>query len=118
MSQPPCTEGVGNQNGITLNLKSGRTLFAPSCGHLNLLSAYRKPQPNGVDFATITPGAVRTPLKIDINILHVSHGHAYEELLRATAKNPGVTLVGRLEECKSYLIAKGIARPIKRNIHS
>ena len=34
---------VGNQHDITLNLKSGRTLFVPSCGRLNLLSVYRKP---------------------------------------------------------------------------
>ena len=31
---------VGNQHGIMLNLKSGRTLFVPSCGRLNLLSVY------------------------------------------------------------------------------
>ena len=39
-------------------------------------------------------------------------------MLRATAKNLGVTLVGRLEECKGCSMAKGIARPIKRNTHS
>ena len=109
---------VGNQHRITLNLSSGRTLFAPSCGRLNLLSGYRKPQPNGVAFATIAPGALRTPSKIDINIFHVSHDHAHEGLLRATAKNLGVTLVERLEECKGCSMAKGIARPTKRNTHS
>ena len=76
---------VGNQHGIMLSLKSGRTLFASSYSRLNLLSVYRKPQPNGVTFATIAPGALRTPSKIDINIFHVSHGHAHKRLLRATA---------------------------------
>ena len=96
---------VGNQHGITLNLKSGRIIFAPSCGRLNLLNVYRKPQPNGVAFATIAPEAVHSPSKIDINIFHASHGHAHEGLLRATAKNLGVTLVGRLEECKGCSMA-------------
>ena len=50
--------------------------------------------------------------QVDINLFHQSHGHLHEGLLRATAKQLGVTLVGKLHECKGCSIAKGLRKPI------
>ena len=45
---------------------------------------------------------------IDINNFHVAHAHAHEGALRKTAKQLGVTLEGKMQECKGCSLAKGI----------
>ena len=44
----------------------------------------------------------------DINEFHVAHAHAHEAILRKTTKQMGVTLVGKMHECKNCSLAKGI----------
>ncbi|CAM9889479.1 unnamed protein product, partial [Sphacelaria rigidula] len=50
--------------------------------------------------------------QVDMNLFHQSHGHLHEGLLRETAKQLGVTLVGKLHECKGCSMAKGLRKPI------
>ena len=45
-------------------------------------------------------------------MFHQSHGYLHEGLLRETAKQLGVTLVGKLHECKGCSMAKGLRKPI------
>ena len=44
----------------------------------------------------------------DINEYHVAHALAHEAILRKTTKQMGVTLVGKMHECKNCSLAKGI----------
>ena len=43
----------------------------------------------------------------DSNDFHVTHAHAHGEALRKTAKKMGVTLVGKMHECKACSMVKG-----------
>ncbi|CAM9476811.1 unnamed protein product [Sphacelaria rigidula] len=47
-----------------------------------------------------------------MNLFHQSHGHLHEDLLRETAKQLGVTLMGKLHECKGYSLAKELRKLI------
>ena len=64
--------------------------------------------------ATIAPGPIPqnhdTPT--DINGFHVAHAHTHEGALRRTAKQMGITLVGKMHECKGCSLAKGIRMTI------
>ena len=63
--------------------------------------------------AVLAPGKMSVDHnQVDINLFHQSHGHLHEGLLRATAKQLGVTLVGKLHECKGCSMAKGLRKPI------
>ena len=44
----------------------------------------------------------------DINDFHVDHVHAHEGALRKTAKQMGITLVGKMHKCKGWFLAKEI----------
>ena len=101
-------------------LSAGDTLFFPSVGRLNFLSAYRP----GMLFdetanANIVPGLSPSnrDTPVDINDFHVAHAHAHEGALRKTAKQMGVTLVGKLHEYKGCLLAKKIRMPIPSKTH-
>ena len=106
---------TGTSDGVMVDFITGERLFFPSVGRINFLYAYR---PNAlVDEtanATITPGPMPknhdTPT--DINDVHVAHAHAREGALRKTAKQMGITLVGKMHECKGCSLAKGIRMPI------
>ena len=51
-------------------------------------------------------------MDVDINDFHSSFGHVHEGLLRETAKQRNVNLIGTLRECQGCSIAKGRAKPI------
>ena len=63
--------------------------------------------------ATIAPGLASSKRDtiVDIIDFHVAHTHAHEGALRKTAKQVGVTLEGKLHECKSCSIAERTACP-------
>ena len=69
--------------------------------------------------ATIAPGLSPSnrDTPVDINDFHVAHVHAYEGALRKTAKHMGVTLEGKLHECKGCSMAKGICMSILSKKH-
>ena len=54
---------------------------------------------------------------VDINNFDVAHAHAHEGALRKTAKQMGVTLEGKLHECKGCSMAKGIRLSIPSKTH-
>ncbi|CAB1112201.1 unnamed protein product [Ectocarpus sp. CCAP 1310/34] len=51
---------------------------------------------------------------IDINLFHASTGHVNEFLMRETAKQQGVQLVGELQPCVGCIEAKGRRAPVPR----
>ena len=69
--------------------------------------------------ATIAPGLSssnrNTP--VDINDFHVAHAHAHDGALRKTTKQMGVTLEGKLHECKGCSSAKGNRMSIPSKTH-
>ena len=113
---------TGDKNGVTLELKGGKTVFFPVVGRLCRQYGYRpKAANNMVDSAcaVIAPGKVKTPnLPPDINILHCTFGHAHEGLLKKTATQQGIAYSGELHECRGCSMAKGLRKPIARSTHT
>ena len=112
---------TGTQDGVTVFFSTGDTLFFPSVGRLNFLYAYRPGMlVDETANATIAPGLTPSNLDtpVDINDFHVAHAHAHEGALRNTAKQMGVTLEGKLHECKCCSMAKGIRMSIPSKTHS
>ena len=90
---------------------TGGTLFLPLVGGLNFLYAYRPGMligetTNASTASGPTPSNRDTPF--NINDFHVAHAHAHEAALRKTAKQMGVTLEGKLNECKGCSMAEGV----------
>ena len=112
---------TGTQEGVTVFFSTGDTLFFPSVGRLNFLYAYRPGTlVDETANATIAPGLSPSnrDTPININDFHVAHAHAHEGALRKTAKQMGVTLGGKLHECKGCSMAKGIRMSIPSKTHS
>ena len=112
---------TGTREGVTVLLSTGDTLFFPSVGRLNFLYAYRPGMlvdetANAAIAPGLTPSNRDTP--VDINDFHVTHDHAQEGALRKTAKQMGVTLEGKVHECKGCSMAKGIRMPIPSKTNS
>ena len=110
---------TGDKDGVTLELKGGKTVFFPLVGKLCRQYGYRpKAANNMVDSAcaVIAPGKVKTPNPPpDINILHCTFGHAHEGLLKKTATQQGIAYSGELHECRGCSMAKGLRKPIARS---
>ena len=112
---------TGTQEGVTVFFSTGDTLFFLSVGRLNFLYAYRPgilldETANATIAPGLTPSNRDTP--VDINDFYVAHTHAHEGALRKTAKQLGVTLEGKLHECKGCSMAKGIRMSIPSKTHS
>ena len=110
----------GTKEGVTVFFSTGDTLFFPPVERLNFLYAYRP----GMLFdetanATIAPGLSPSnrDTPVDINDFHVAHAHAHEGALRKTTKQMGVTLEGKLHECKGCSLAKGIRMSTPSKTH-
>ena len=61
--------------------------------------------------AAIAPGT-SSPKTANVNVFHCSYNHAHIDLLRATAKQLGITLTGSLLPCNSCAQSKGIRKPV------
>ena len=72
--------------------------------------------PNVTFAPGLTPSNRDTP--VDINDFHVAHAHAHAGALRKTSKQMGVTLEGKLHECKGCSMAKGVRMSIPSKTHS
>ena len=97
------------------------TLLFPSVGRLNFLYTYRPGMlvdetANTTIAPGLTPSNRDTP--VDSNDFHIVHAHAHEGALRKTAKQMGVTLEGKLHECKTCSMAKGIRMSIPSKTNS
>ena len=111
---------TGDEDGVTLKLKGGETVFFPLVGKLCRQYGFR-PEAAGsmVDSActTIAPGKAKTPTTpTDINILHCTFGHTHEVLLKK--EQQGVNPSGELHECRGCSMAKGLRKPIARSPHT
>ncbi|CAM9437793.1 unnamed protein product [Pylaiella littoralis] len=113
---------TGDNDGITLKLDGGETVFFPLVGKLYRQFGYR-PEATGssVDTAcaTIAPGRAKAPTTpADINVLHCTFGHTHEVLLKKTAEQQGLAYSGELHECRGCSLAKGLRKPIARSTHT
>ena len=66
--------------------------------------------------AVLSPGGLflnkyKTKIVLDINHFHVSLAHADSSVLKATAQQHGIQLVGKLAPCSGCSMAKGIRAP-------
>ena len=107
---------TGNHEGVTVFFSTRDNLCFPSVGRLNILYASRPGMlVDKTANATIASG--RTPRNrdtpVDINDFHVAHAHAQEGVLRKTAKQIGVTLKGKLHDCKDCTVSTGIHMSIR-----
>ena len=111
---------TGDKDGVTLELKGGKTVFFPLVDKLCRQYGYRpKTANNMVDTActTIAPGKTKTPTTpTDINILHCTFGDTHEVLLKK--EQQGVNPSGELHECRGCSMAKGSRKPIARSTHT
>ena len=111
---------TGDKDGVTLELKGGKTVFFPLVGKLCRQYGYLpKTANNMVDTActTIAPGKTKTPTTpTDINILHCTFGDTHEVLLKK--EQQGVNPSGELHECRGCSMAKGPRKPIARSTHT
>ena len=111
---------TGDKDGVTLELKGGKTVFFPLVGKLCRQYGFRpKAANNMVDTActTIAPGKTKTPTTpTDINILHCTFGDTHEVLLKK--EQQGVNPSGELHECRGCSMAKGPRKPIARSTHT
>ena len=65
--------------------------------------------------AVLVPGKQQ---RIDINDLHVALAHSHAEILRETARQHGVEVVGELVPCAGCSEAKGRRMPVPRSTNS
>ena len=69
---------------------------------------------NGMVAAVLSPGGLFLNKKkrvLDINHFHVPLAHAHSSVLKATAQQHGIQLVGELVPCSGCSMAKGIRAP-------
>ena len=113
---------TGDKDGVTLELKGGKTVFFPLVGKLCRQYGYHPKEANNmVDTAcaVIAPGKAKAPNPpTDINILNCTFGHAHEGLLKKTATQQGIAYSGELHECRGCSMAKGLRKPIARSTHT
>ena len=111
---------TGDKDGVTLELKGGKTVFLPLVGKLCRQYGYRpKAANNMVDTAcaVIAPGKTKTPTTpTDINIPHCTFGDTHEVLLKK--EQQGVNPSGEFHECRGCSMAKGPRKPIARSTHT
>ena len=101
---------VGEEKGVTLHPKNGKTLFGRSVEKLTYLSGFRRPlDSSNCALAAIAPGNIPSVSPVDINTFHTSHGHIHEKLLCSTAKQLEVVLEGSLRDCEVCSVAKGLS---------
>ena len=105
-----------NLEGVAVFFSTGDTLFLPFVGRFNFLYAYcpgmlADETTNATMMPEPTSSNRETP--VDINNFHFAHAHAQEGALRKTVKQMGVTLEGKLHECKGCSMAKEIRMSIR-----
>ena len=95
--------GMGRKSSIVAAWKKGEESASVSSGN------------DGMAAAVLSPGGLflnkNTKRVIDINHFHVSLAHAHSSVLKATAQQHGIQLVGELAPCSGCSMAKGIHAP-------
>lgn len=112
---------VGDFNGIVVQLISGRKIEVPARGALSRQAGYGRRRGGGVEMAcaVFAPGKAKAPsTPTDKNTSNCACGHSSEILLRNTAEETGVTLVGKLLRCRGCSVSKGLCRAIANKTSS
>ena len=95
---------MGGESSIVAAWKKGEESASVSSGN------------DGMAAVVLFPGGLfinKNKIKrvIDINHFHVSLAHAHSSVLKATAQQHGIQLVGELAPCSGCSMAKGIRTP-------
>ena len=101
---------IGNKNGLTIMLKSGKKLLVPNVRNMYLIYGYRPENDVEQACAVIAPGLLPTT-GVDINHYHRTTAHTHPRLLGATAEQQGVKLdpKTKLLPCVGCSAAKGLS---------
>ena len=71
-------ECVGEEKGVRLELKNGKTLFGPAVGKLKHLSGFRRSlDSSNFALATIALGKIPSVSPVDIDTFHTSYRRVY-----------------------------------------
>ena len=100
---------IGDKNGLTIMLKSGKKLLVPDVRNMYLTNGYRPESDVEQACAVIAPGLLPTT-GVDINHYHRTTAHTHPRLLRATAEQQGVKLGPKIQllPCVGCSAAKGL----------
>ncbi|CAM9359721.1 unnamed protein product, partial [Ascophyllum nodosum] len=106
---------IGDKNGLTIMLKSGKQLLAPNVRNMYLTYGYRPESDVEQACAVIAPGLLPTT-GVDINHYHRTTAHTHSRLLRATAEQQGVKLdpKTKLLPCVGCSAAKGLSARLNK----
>ena len=101
---------IGDKNGLTMMLKSGKKLLVPNVRNVYLTYGYRPESHVEQACVVIAPGLLPTN-GVDINHYHRTTAHTPPRLLRATAEQQGVELdpKTKLLPCVGCSAAKGLS---------
>ena len=106
---------IGDKNGLTMMLKSGKKLLVPSVRNIYLTYGYRPESDVEQACAVIAPGLLPTT-GVDIKHYHRTTAHTQPRLLRATAEQQGVKLdpKTKLRPCVGCSVAKGLSARLNK----
>ncbi|CAM9443784.1 unnamed protein product, partial [Ascophyllum nodosum] len=106
---------IGDKNGLTMILKSGKKLLVPNVRNMYLTYGYRPESDVEQACAVIAPGLLPTT-GVDINHYHRITAHTHPRLLRATAEQQGVKLdpKTKLLPCVGCSAAKGLSARLNK----
>ena len=113
---------AGDNDEVYLKLKRGKTIHFPLSGKLCRQYGYRSEAKGRVvdtACAVIAPEQAKartTPT--DINTFLCTYGHAHKVLLKKTAEQQEVNLIGELHECRGCSMAKELRKTISRSNHT
>ena len=104
---------IGDKNGLTMMLKSGKQLLVPNVRNMYLTYGYRHESDVDQACAVIAPGVLPG---VDINHYHRTTAHTHPRLLRATAEQQGVKLdpKTKLLPCVGCSAAKGLSARLNK----
>ena len=77
---------IGDKNGLTMMLKSGKKLLAPNVRNMYLTYGYR-PESDVEQACAVIPSGLLPTTGVDINHYHRTTAHTHPRLLRATARS-------------------------------
>ena len=113
---------TGDNDEVSLKLKGGKTVHFSLIGKLCRQYGYRSEAKGRVvdtACAVIAPEQAKAPTTpTDMNTFHCTYGHAHKVLLKKTAEQQDVNLIGELYECRGCSMAKELRKPISRSTHT
>ena len=102
--------------GVTVFSSSYRPFYSPHGGDAQSNARYRVQSETARATIASRVNSPNIDSEVDINKLYCSFKHGHKELLLKTTKHRGVTLTGKLRECKGCSIALRSKMPIAKTI--